>query len=186
MILDATLAVLGERGIKGATTRLIAERAGVNEVTLFRRFGRKDDLIRAAISRQFENIRTRSVRYSGDIEADLIDLAREYRTAMDAAGAAGRVLLTEVAAHPELAEAVEAPQRLFAAIAGLLRRYQAEGLLRDEPVGSLIAAFFGPIVLPVVLPGAGAVVGDPEPFPFDPHTHVRGFLYGRAAQPRVS
>ena len=40
-LLDAALLVIGERGVKGATTRLIAERAGVNEVTLFRKFGTK-------------------------------------------------------------------------------------------------------------------------------------------------
>ena len=49
--LDATL---GERGLKGAaTTRLIAERAGVNEVTPFRKLGNKMSLVGEAIQHRF-------------------------------------------------------------------------------------------------------------------------------------
>ena len=48
-ILEATLRIFGEHGYLGATTRLIAQEAGVNEVTLFRHFGSKDELIREAV-----------------------------------------------------------------------------------------------------------------------------------------
>lgn len=48
-ILSAAAAVYGETGFRGATTRRIAERAGVNEVTLFRHFGSKTRLLREAI-----------------------------------------------------------------------------------------------------------------------------------------
>ena len=40
-ILDAALDVMAERGYTGATTRQMAAAAGINEVTLFRRFGSK-------------------------------------------------------------------------------------------------------------------------------------------------
>ncbi len=48
-ILDAAVRVYGAHGFRGATTRRIAEAAGVNEVTLFRTFGSKAALIDAAI-----------------------------------------------------------------------------------------------------------------------------------------
>jgi AcrR family transcriptional regulator len=48
-ILDAAARVFGEHGFRGSTTRLIAEAADVNEVTLFRLFGSKDALIGEAI-----------------------------------------------------------------------------------------------------------------------------------------
>ncbi|MGD9894890.1 MAG: TetR/AcrR family transcriptional regulator [Dehalococcoidia bacterium] len=48
-ILDAAARVFAETGFRGATTRRIAEAAGVNEVTLFRRFPTKDALIVAAL-----------------------------------------------------------------------------------------------------------------------------------------
>lgn len=48
-ILDAAARVYAEHGFRGATTRRIADAAGVNEVTLFRTFGSKAALIEAAL-----------------------------------------------------------------------------------------------------------------------------------------
>ena len=47
-ILDATIKVLAQEGYHGATTKKIAEEAGVNEVTIFRKFKNKENLIREA------------------------------------------------------------------------------------------------------------------------------------------
>jgi AcrR family transcriptional regulator len=44
-ILHAAARVYAQHGWRGATTRRIAEEAGVNEVTLFRQFGSKDALL---------------------------------------------------------------------------------------------------------------------------------------------
>jgi AcrR family transcriptional regulator len=58
-------ALLGERGVDGATTAEIAKRAGVTERTLFRYFPSKTDLVRrvlsppllnAALSREWEKL----------------------------------------------------------------------------------------------------------------------------------
>jgi AcrR family transcriptional regulator len=43
-IIDAALAVFSSRGFRGATTKEIARAAGINEVTLFRYFGTKENL----------------------------------------------------------------------------------------------------------------------------------------------
>jgi len=48
-LLDAAVRVYSEVGFRGATTRRIAEEAGVNEVTLFRLFGSKAALIEEAV-----------------------------------------------------------------------------------------------------------------------------------------
>jgi AcrR family transcriptional regulator len=48
-ILNAAAKVYAETGFRGATTRRIAERAGVNEITLFRHFGSKTRLLHEAI-----------------------------------------------------------------------------------------------------------------------------------------
>ncbi|HEY0777547.1 MAG TPA: helix-turn-helix domain-containing protein [Gemmatirosa sp.] len=48
-ILAAATRVYAEHGFRGATTRRIADAAGVNEVTLFRTFGSKASLIEAAL-----------------------------------------------------------------------------------------------------------------------------------------
>ncbi len=50
-ILDATIKLLDELGWKGTTTKGIAAEAGVNEVTLFRKFQNKELLLKAAKKR---------------------------------------------------------------------------------------------------------------------------------------
>lgn len=70
-ILDVALGVYAERGYRGATTRRIAEAAGVNEVTLYRHFGTKDALIRAAIEAAEARARTRLDYETPDPDAEL-------------------------------------------------------------------------------------------------------------------
>jgi AcrR family transcriptional regulator len=48
-LVEATMKVFAEVGIRGATTRRIAQAADVNEVTLFRHFKTKEDLLQAAL-----------------------------------------------------------------------------------------------------------------------------------------
>ena len=48
-IIDAALKVFGEKGYKGATTRVIAEKAGFSELTLFRKFKTKENLFDMAL-----------------------------------------------------------------------------------------------------------------------------------------
>lgn len=43
-LLEATLELISEKGYLGATTREIASLAGVSELTLFRKFGKKENL----------------------------------------------------------------------------------------------------------------------------------------------
>ncbi len=50
-LFDAATETLNSRGIQGATTREIARRAGVHEVTLFRHFKSKEQLLRAILKR---------------------------------------------------------------------------------------------------------------------------------------
>ena len=50
-ILDAAARTFSLEGIQGATTRQIARKAGVNEVTLFRHFKSKEQLLGAVLER---------------------------------------------------------------------------------------------------------------------------------------
>ncbi|HRY73997.1 MAG TPA: helix-turn-helix domain-containing protein, partial [Spirochaetia bacterium] len=49
-LLKAARSLVARKGYKGATTKEIAEAAGVNEVTLFRNFGTKERLLYEAIA----------------------------------------------------------------------------------------------------------------------------------------
>ncbi|MDI6891034.1 MAG: TetR/AcrR family transcriptional regulator [Thermodesulfovibrionales bacterium] len=50
-LLEATLRLISEKGYLGATTREIAQGAGVTELTLFRHFGSKERLFEEVLSR---------------------------------------------------------------------------------------------------------------------------------------
>ncbi|BDZ68394.1 TetR/AcrR family transcriptional regulator [Methanobacterium ferruginis] len=56
-ILDAALKLFAEKGYVGATTRLIAQEAGVSELTLFRRFKTKDNLFKKVLDQNHEKMR---------------------------------------------------------------------------------------------------------------------------------
>jgi AcrR family transcriptional regulator len=52
-ILDAALQEFAERGFHGASTELIARRAGISQPYVFRLFGTKKELFRAVVARCF-------------------------------------------------------------------------------------------------------------------------------------
>ena len=56
-ILDAALNLFAEKGYTGATTRVIAEKAGVSELTLFRKFKTKKNLFDTLINRNLEKMK---------------------------------------------------------------------------------------------------------------------------------
>ena len=60
-LLEAAARIYAEAGYRGATTRRIADEAGVNEITLFRNFGSKDALIREAIARAGSSFESQSL-----------------------------------------------------------------------------------------------------------------------------
>lgn len=80
-ILNAALTLFGEKGFAGTSTREIAERAGVNHITLFRHFGNKENLFReSVISHKTDRDYFPKIEeaFTGDIEHDLKILAQAY------------------------------------------------------------------------------------------------------------
>ncbi len=71
-LLHAFLDLVVEHGYEGSTTRAVADAAGVNEVTLFRHFGDKASLARAA----FKVISPDAALISYDPKVDASDPAR--------------------------------------------------------------------------------------------------------------
>jgi AcrR family transcriptional regulator len=75
-ILDAALRVFGRDGVSGATTREIARVAQVNEVTLFRYFKNKNELLRQVVlqsSKRYEPV------FAGASLETIEDLRRTVR-----------------------------------------------------------------------------------------------------------
>ena len=73
-ILDAALDLFSEKGYEASTTKEIAERAVVNEVTLFRHFGSKENIFVQLVERETnirEDIQHLDLEPSDDMVADL-------------------------------------------------------------------------------------------------------------------
>jgi len=146
-LIKAGLELLSERGYKGATTRAIAERAGVAEVTLFRRFGNKANLIAEAVRRMGNTFEKVAMSPSGNLKADLLKLAAGYQRQFEAGGAAVFALAVEAAQVDELQEAVrEALEPRIRAIHDFFVHYQHQGKLRAIETDIMVNAFFGPFV----------------------------------------
>ena len=157
-LLAAAARVYSESGYRGATTRRIAQEAGVNEITLFRHFGSKDTLLREALA-----------RCHGDDTADLPDAPRD--PAAELAAWAGprltdmrerraliRTCMGEFAEHPALFGVEESgPVRAARVLTAYLQRLRERGLARAnfDPaaaaamlMGTLFADAMGRDIMP--------------------------------------
>ncbi len=176
-LLEAALELLAERGYQGATTRRIAERAGVAEVTLFRRFGSKARLLAEAVRRAGAAFEEVAARPSGDLRADLLEMARNYQEPFELGGAAAFMLAVEASRAGELRGALaEALQPRIRAVQDFFAHYQRAGALRPGDLDTMINAFLGPLV------GAAFFQRTTGRGPrLDLEKHVEGFLGGWSA-----
>lgn len=176
-IYHAILQTVIERGYAGATTRQMADAAGVSEVTLFRKYGNKLRLVKQAISAFIAQTEfVSAARYTGDVYADLMRVVQTYQEAGEKNGQIFSILLSEMPRYPELAESLDAPLGIIRSIGQLLARYQAEGLLRQEHPLHAVAGLLGPLNITAVMRGAMPQGSLPTP---DLPNHVVYFLEGR-------
>lgn len=79
-IMDAAMEQIMERGYVATTTKEIAAKAGVNECTIFRRFGGKKEIVLAAMSTEKWNpgLKEADFVWIGEPETDLIEFSRTY------------------------------------------------------------------------------------------------------------
>lgn len=140
-ILEAAARVYAMHGFRGATTRLIANEAGVNEVTLFRTFGSKSALIEAVLaqhghSRPAVSLPDEPVDPLAELTAFVAQSLHRVRDM--------RPLLmhtmTEVDERPEAHEfACRGRHHVHDTITSYIRRLQARGLA-DRDVNVEVAA----------------------------------------------
>lgn len=102
-LLEAAARVFAEVGFRGATTRRIAEEAGVNEVTLFRLFGSKAQLMSEAIECIHSDTHVVLPDEPGDVEAELTEYFRASLEFMRRIRFMIRKTLAELEERPEMA-----------------------------------------------------------------------------------
>ena len=80
MVYQAVVQVVSERGYAGATTKQMAKAANVSEVTLFRKYENKAELVKLAISSIVEQTDFSSAaQYTGNIHVDLLRVVQAYQ-----------------------------------------------------------------------------------------------------------
>ena len=158
-LLDAAARVYAEVGYRGATTRRIAVQAGVNEITLFRHFGSKDALIRAAITRAGHSAVTELLpQTSRDPFREVRDWAKAHIAELRERRSLIRTCMGEIEEHRGIFSAQNSPPAVAAkALSQYLRRLREAGLAKaqfDETaasamlVGALFADAMGRDIMP--------------------------------------
>lgn len=154
-ILDAAAALFAERGYAATTTRLVAERAGVNEVTIFRRFENKAGVLRALGERfavQSVAAGVPTLPDPEDTRATLLGIAkREIENSLANGGVALR-LAFDAATVPEVAELVgEGPRANLEALAGYIAARQEAGDIRGDVDALVLAEAFSSLTSSYVM-----------------------------------
>ena len=177
VVFDAVVTVIVAQGYGGATTKSIAELADVNEATLFRKYGSKDQLVLKALNYLTNKIDITSlVYYTGDVQVDLLRILEVLFKSDDTEGDLFLVLISEVHRYPELKSLMSVPLNMLRQLGQLFARYQADGVLRQEHPLQAVLAFMAPLGMSRRLHAIGDVAGLPK---IDPVGYVNGYLHGR-------
>jgi AcrR family transcriptional regulator len=136
-ILKAATQVFAQAGVQGATTREIARIAGVNEVTLFRHFASKEQLLGAVIEQalvlQAEAL-SHPEEWTQELYLDLPHYAQLYSAMLEAQEDLIRTFIGEAKRHPEAARRVmqEATKPLREKLVAYLQTGQRRGTVRPD------------------------------------------------------
>lgn len=141
-LIAAAARVFSETGYRGATTRRIAQEAGVNEVTLFRHFGSKWELIREAVLAFGRRDEVPELpEEPRDPERELTDWAAAHLQHLNRARSFIRTCMGEMEEHGDLSGfAAEHPRRVTVSLKRYLTRLQELGLADAEMDPAVAAA----------------------------------------------
>ena len=142
-IISAARELFERNGTRGTTTREVAERAGVNEATLFRHFGSKRALLDAMRESLcgLEELRSVLATLPGeDLAADLKTLAYHVVDRMLAKRAMMCVSLAEDAAGTDDSPEWRGPAQILADLSAYFTTKVAAGAMRGEP--QFVARYF--------------------------------------------
>jgi len=118
----AAIDLMAEKGYKGVSTKEIAAAAGVSEMTLFRNFGSKLNLLDKAVDHYHYSIEMTKMfneKVKWDLKADLLTISQMYHEIMER----NRKLFLIVLSDNELAEIREKAQKHPRKLLELLTNY---------------------------------------------------------------
>jgi len=149
-ILAAAAGVFAQYGFLGATTRRIAEAAGVNEVTLFRYFGSKETLLLEAMQHNtLSSGITELPAIPVDPVQELTVWSEAFISHLRLRSSIIRKTMSEIEEHPEIGScASHVPKRASADLCAYLDALKREGFTSEEfdsktASAMLMGAIFG-------------------------------------------
>ena len=152
-LLQAALKVYSTSGVRGATTKRIAQAAGVNEVTLFRHFGSKDALLQEALAQKARALFDAGLPLTPvDPAAELLEFARAHFAALWEHRELIRVAMGEFADHPESTHvACQASARFDEELQAYLTSLKSHGLASgdwdpDSAASMLLGTLFSDVM----------------------------------------
>ena len=159
-IVEAAARVYAQHGFRGATTRLIAQEAGVNEVTLFRIFGSKSALLDEVIRGMGEaGVCPQLPARPENPERELIEWAESYRQGMSARRSLIRTTMGELEERPDVGGCIaRGPMRANGELRAYIERLQRVGFADPSvdvvaPAAMLMGALFGDAMGRDMMPG---------------------------------
>jgi len=181
-ILEATLELLAEEGIKGTSMEAIAARAGVGKTTIYRRWSTKDALIVDALGEL--HVRMQFID-TGHFRADLIASLKEIQHQIEAHPLLKRLFLRifgEAQARPEFLQAFY--DRVFAVRIAHVSKFFAQAQARGELRADLDPFFTASLVLGPLIPNLiiGSLLPSSYPIHNLPERIVDAVLQGIGTQ----
>jgi AcrR family transcriptional regulator len=159
-LIESAARVFAEAGYRGATTRRIAQDAGVNEITLFRHFGNKDALLSEAV--RIHGAPTPAMpelpERPGNPAVELEQWCKAQHAFLLERRALIRNCMGEMEEHPGVGHPAKAhPHGAAAALASYFERISDVGLTTHPfnpaaPAWMLLAAVFGDAMWRGILP----------------------------------
>ena len=172
LIFDSVLEVWRSVGYEAASTRKIAEIAGIAEVTLYRRFETKEKLFVAAFRNEAQLLGSEDFEPSGNLEVDLTKVVLAYQGLMIKLGP----IVLEVMGG-QLNPSVRKTLRPIAGqgmvkLEAIVQKYQKLGKLRSAKSSDLLLGLIGPVLAETLLSQAGMNRGAK----LDLKQHVKRFI----------
>lgn len=176
-ILESTLDVILEHGYEGATTRLIAAAADVNEVTLFRRFGTKDNLVLLAVKQELVSFHQAHITYTADLSADLERIVSFYDSLFGKRARFIPLIISEVPRRPVLRAGLQELAATMQELAAIISQYQDARQLRLAPPLHILMTLLAPVLGHHIT----ASLAPTLELPFNIPDYIASFLKGNGA-----
>ena len=127
-LLGAAAQVYAEAGYRGATTRRIAQQAGVSEITLFRQFGSKEALMLEALTAASRTAVLALPDVPTDPVRELAEWSRGRFETLFRIRSLLRKVMSEVEEHPEITNCAKSyPRHPVNSLEQYVRRLQERG-----------------------------------------------------------